>query len=230
MIRFELQNDTTFFDVLKDFQTQYAYTVATGNDFKNVLETNSGLDFTDFFNQWYTGEGYPTYSLIWHQANDTVYISATQTTSSSVTPLFKMLMQYKLLSASGDTLILERQTNNVNTFKIHTHKAITGITVDPNNWVINKVGTITVGIEDLSSPVYFSLSPIPCQNQLEVYFPHNLNKSVTLTISDITGRKISTIITDKIHTSVDTQDLPAGIYLLHADDGTNTIIKKFVKN
>lgn len=230
MIRFELQNDTTFFDVLKNFQTQYAYNVATGNDFKNVLETNSGLSFTDFFNQWYIGEGYPTYSLIWNQINDTVYFSSTQTTSSSVTPLFKMLMQYKLKSASGDTLILEYQTNNINTYKIHTHKVITGITVDPNNWVINKVGTITVGIEDLSNPVYFSLSPVPCQNQLQVYFPYNPDRSINLTVSDITGKELSTMVTENIHTSVNTQELPAGIYLIRASDGTNSIIKKFVKN
>lgn len=230
MIRFELQNDTTFFQVLKDFQTQYAYSTATGADFKNFLNAHTTVNFDDFFNQWYTGEGYPTYSLVWYQANDTLYFSSTQTTSSAVTPLFKMLMQYKLQSASGDTLILVHQTNNVNTYKIPTHKTITGIVVDPDNWVINKVGTIVAGIEDQNNPVYFSLLPVPCQNQLQVYFPHNLGKSITLTVTDITGRKLLNLATDKIHTSIDTQELPSGIYLLHADDGSNTIVKKFVKN
>lgn len=230
MIRFELQNDTTFFDVLKDFQTQHAYSTATGADFKNFLNTHTTVNFDDFFNQWYTGEGYPTYSLIWNQVNDTVYFSSTQTTSSAVTPLFKMLMQYKLKSASGDTLILEYQTNNVNTYKIHTHKVITGIVVDPNNWVINKVGTIIVSIEDQNNPVYFSLSPIPCQNQLQVSFPYNPDRSINLTVSDITGKELSTMVTGNIHTSINTRELPAGIYLIRASDGTNSIIKKFVKN
>ena len=229
MIRFELQNDTTFFNVLKDFQIQYAYNTATGADFKNFLNSHTSNNFNDFFNQWYTGEGYPTYNLVWHQANDTVYFSSTQTTSAAVTSLFKMLMQYKLKSASGDTLILEYQTNNVNNFKIHTHKVITGIEVDPNNWVINKVGTIVVGIEDQNNPAFFSMSPVPCNDQLTVYFPGNSNESTILSVFDITGRKLLTSVSMGTKTIIDTRDLPSGIYLLRTERSGYSTIKKFVK-
>ena len=61
MIRFELQNDDIFFETLRIFIAVYADSVATGLDFKAVLEETSGMDFTDFFDQWYFGAGYPIY-------------------------------------------------------------------------------------------------------------------------------------------------------------------------
>ena len=51
MIRFELQDDAVFFLTLRNFIDRYANDVATGLDFKEVLEETSGMDFTDFFNQ-----------------------------------------------------------------------------------------------------------------------------------------------------------------------------------
>jgi hypothetical protein len=229
MIRFELQDDTLFFNILKGFQVQHAYSVATGNDFKNYLNTHSSVDFTDFFNQWYTGEGFPTFNIVWHQANDTVYFSSTQTTSSSVTPLFKMLMQYKLHYSGGDTLILVHQTANVNNYKIPTHRTITGLVIDPNNWVINGAGSVTVGIADQDNPVCFSVFPSPCTDQLQLYFSNAPGKNVSIVISDITGRSVLQMQTNGVETLITTSELPAGVYLIKATDGVNSITKKFVK-
>ena len=67
MIRFEMNNDAHFFQTLQNFQQQYQDSLATGLDFKAVCENVSGLDFTDFFNQWYFGQGYPTFSAVWSQ-------------------------------------------------------------------------------------------------------------------------------------------------------------------
>ncbi len=71
-----------------NFQQQYKGSLATGLDFKTVCENVSGIDFTDFFNQWYFGEGYPTFSAIWSQEEDTVYLNSIQTTSTAITTLF----------------------------------------------------------------------------------------------------------------------------------------------
>jgi aminopeptidase N len=65
-------------------------------DFKGVLEEKSGRDFTDFFNQWYFGQGYPKFKLTWYQKNDTLIVNSNQTTSTPVVPLFKMSLELKL--------------------------------------------------------------------------------------------------------------------------------------
>ncbi|NTW33553.1 MAG: M1 family metallopeptidase, partial [Bacteroidetes bacterium] len=189
-IRFELQDDSVFFKTLKDFQNIYSDSTAGGDDFKAVLEANSSKDFTDFFNQWYYGEGYPIYSLLWHQINDTLYFTSAQTTSSSTTTLFKMLMEYKLISPDGDTLIKVYQTNNVNSFKIPTHKNITGMVVDPNNWVLNTVGSIIQGIEDFRNSVNFMTYPNPCNSSLNILLSKNPSDKIHLEIFDVYGEKV----------------------------------------
>ncbi len=229
MIRFEMQDDIAFFNTLKNFQSIYGDSTASGDDFKAVAEANSTVDFTDFFNQWFYGEGYPTYSLIWHQANDTVYFTTTQTTSSTVTPLFKMLMEYKLNSPSGDTLIRVYQTGNVNSFKIPTHKTITGMVVDPNNWVLNKVGTITVGVEENENPVHFMLGPNPCTNELSVFVNENNSAKHTLEVFDVYGKKISENIYNQNTIHLNTSDFAKGFYMVRITGNGNTLVKRFVK-
>lgn len=142
MIRFEMQNDSLFFKTLHDFQLQYHDSIATGLDFKNVCEEVSGLDFTDFFNQWYFGEGFPIYSLEWSQNEDTLSMQVIQNTSTSATPLFKMPMEYLVSYDGGDSLFRFYQSSNDTTYYIVLPQEVTGIEIDPNNWVLNQVDYI----------------------------------------------------------------------------------------
>ena len=229
-MRFETQNDTLFFQTLKNFQSQYGYSTAIGLDFKSVLETTTGINFTDNFNQWYFGEGYPTYNIIWNQVADTVTFTATQTTSMpSITSLFKMLMEYKLNSASGDTLIKVYQTANTNTFKIHTHKAISGMVVDPNDWVINKVGSIIVGTENIENPMFFSIGPNPVQDYVFVFIENNSNFEKYISVYDITGRELIKYNTSQNSTKINLSELSNGYYLIKVTDGKNSYSKKIIK-
>ncbi len=144
-LRFELQSDTLFFNILKIYQNQYKDNFALTNDFKTVCEQISGKNLTDFFNQWVYGEGYPTHNVNYFKwGADSLILTVNQTASMpSVTPMFKGLMEYKITSPTGDTTIILNQTTNPQTFKVpYRHLDPNSIIVDPNNWVINKTGTV----------------------------------------------------------------------------------------
>ncbi len=147
-LRFEMQSDSLFFNTLKNFQQQYQNNVATTNDFKVVAENTSGKNLTDFFNQWIYGEGYPTYNITYYRPNsDSMLILVNETVSApSVTPFFKGLLQLKITSLQGDTTILVNVIGNNQVFKIGYRKTPTGIVIDPNNWIVNKSGTVTNGV------------------------------------------------------------------------------------
>ncbi|MBM3436905.1 MAG: M1 family metallopeptidase, partial [Bacteroidetes bacterium] len=145
MIRFQMNNDSLFFRTLYEFQQQFTDSLATGLDFKTVCENVSGIDFTSFFNQWYFGEGYPTFSVIWSQAADTVWLNSIQTTSTVVTTLFKTPIEFKLTYSGGSQTFRLTQLTNDTTFKIVIPHVVTGITIDPNNWILNQAGTIIQG-------------------------------------------------------------------------------------
>ncbi|OFX28506.1 MAG: hypothetical protein A2X08_05590, partial [Bacteroidetes bacterium GWA2_32_17] len=145
-LRYEINNDSLFFAVLRNYLSTYAFSVATADDFKQVAETTTGINFTDFFNQWYYGEGYPTFNINWSQNNDTLTIVSNQTTSISITTLFKTHFDLKIIYATGDTIIRLFQGTNNETYKIYFPELVDSIEMDPNFWLIQKNFIIT-GIE-----------------------------------------------------------------------------------
>ena len=230
MIRFELQDDELFFNVMHEFQTRYTDSVATGLDFKQVVEELSGKDFTDFFDQWYFGEGYPTYSIVYNQDEQGVNLNVTQTASyPSVTPLFKMLMEYRIVTTEVDTIVKFYQTDNFNQFTIQLPGQVGAIAIDPNNWVLNKTGSITVGIEETGSPAFFSFGPNPARDYLNLYMPNNAGQDVQVSIHDMTGRNMLQQQLSGHTIRVDISDLPKGSYLVRVQDGDYVHTERMVK-
>lgn len=91
MIQFIL-GDNLFFQTIQTYLNDPAvkYGFARTSDLKRVLETETSINFTDFFNQWYTGEGYPSYHVEWAPVGGThVYFKISQTTSHSSVPFLK---------------------------------------------------------------------------------------------------------------------------------------------
>lgn len=142
MIRYLLEDDSLFFKSLQEFQVQYRDSIATGLDFKNVCESVSGLDLTNFFNEWYFGEGYPIYNVVWSQCADTLRLHVNQTTSTTITPFFNIPMEYTLVWPEGDSTFRFDQTSGDTTYTIILSHEITEVILDQNNRVLNDTDTI----------------------------------------------------------------------------------------
>jgi len=230
MMRFELQDDDRFLYIMKEFQTRFTDSTATGLDFKAVVEELSGIDFSNFFDQWYFGEGYPTYSIVWNQTEEGLNMNVTQTASaSSVTPVFKMLMEYRVSTTEVDTLIRLYQTDNFNQFTIPLPGEVGAIMVDPNNWVLNKTGSIIVGIEETRNPVYFTYGPNPARDCLKLYMANSDGAEVSVSIHDMTGRNIINQQRSGETIKVDISSLPKGSYLIKVQEGEYMLTRRFVK-
>ena len=147
-LRFEFQNDNLFFQALQNFQNEFKDSAVTTEEFRQSIEATSGRSFSDFFNQWYYGEGYPTFNITYFRPNsDSLLLLVNETTSAAgVTPFFKGLLELKITSESGDTTVLINLAANNQIYKFRTRKVPSGIIVDPNNWMLNQTGTITNGI------------------------------------------------------------------------------------
>lgn len=169
MLRYELDNDSIFFSILKEFLKRYSFNTATGNDFKLVLEEMSGVNFDNFFNEWYYGQGYPIMDVSWFQLNDTLYITNYQTTSSpETTSFFHLKVQYRLITPTGDTLLELRQTKTEEIFKIFMPRGVVDIKVDPENYLIKQL----MQVEPLDSGKILSGKFI--------FFPNPAKESITI--------------------------------------------------
>jgi aminopeptidase N len=229
MIRFELQDDDMFFNILETYVDEYGDSVATGDDFREWTELQSGMDFTDFFNQWYYGEGYPIYDITWHQGEGRLDIISTQTTSTTITPLFKMHVPYHLIFTDGtDTTLLLLQDANLNIFSILVSKTIEKLELDPEQWIMHELNSLAVGEEEKNNPLYFTIGPNPAKNHLNIYFSNQPEIELNVLISDLTGR----IVYKNKHTgpsiSINNSNLASGVYQVSVTDGTAVMNKKLV--
>jgi aminopeptidase N len=232
MIRFELQDDEVFFLTLRNYLSRYANDVATGMDFKEVLEETSGMDFDDFFNQWYFGFGYPIYEVTWEQQDQTVTIRSTQTTSSTYTTLFRMPMEYRLYYPGGDTTVRFFHSNNVEVFAINVTHTIDSIQIDPYNWVLNGEAGVQKTSRKKGSSEMFSIYPNPNNGSLTFKPIEEEVDAVTVEVFNglnqmIYGKRYEGCVPFLTY-DIDMEGLPAGTYFARFVYGNRFEIKKII--
>ena len=236
-MRFLANNDALFFQGLKNYLTEFSDSVSIGLDVKAALENATGVDYTANFEEWYFGEGFPTYSVVWNKIGSDLQLKITHFTSvPSVTPTFTNPLEIKF-SRTGlpDTTIrFDIQSNNEN-FVIQNMSAISNVSsLDPNNWIINRVGSIVydngfvASNEELSNEEQIEIFPNPNNG----FFTISLKKSgkYTVDVVDTKGRIIAQKNFDK-NIQFDLTKEIKGLYLLQIKsvDGSQTI-RKIVKN
>lgn len=231
MLRHEIQNDELFFDVLETFQITFGGGTATGENFKEIAENITGLDFDLFFDQWYYGQGFPIYSFkFWTDDQHTFYLSSTQNTSSSYTPLYDMLLDFRLHFADGsDSLVQFRQTENLNVFSMEFDQKVTDVEVDPEQWTMEEVLNIS-SMGELEMPqLYFTIAPNPVGEKLSVYFLNSDSGARKVRITNLSGQQIYLGEIKDNTFNFNASDLQSGVYFVSVSTGSNSITKKFVK-
>ncbi len=194
-IRFELNNDSTFFKVYRTYQQQFHNSTASALDFKSVLENVSGQSFTILYNEWFFGEGFPTFNERWNQEGTVFHLRSQETVSMpSITPLIITPVEYKLSRSIGDTIVRLNQTDSIDYYSFSILGTVTAITVDPANWIVNGVGTIIhdpslLGITEYqTNGLSFQMYPNPATDYLRIEF---LNSgSYELCMSDLSGKML----------------------------------------
>jgi hypothetical protein len=99
------------------------------------------------------------------------------------------------------------------------------IDVDPHDWNMEKVTSITVDIHENDTPAKFQLS----QNAESVIIYFDNTKHRIINVTDISGKTISNVNTEVNKYTINTSSLPNGVYMIVSSDGTNRYVDKFVK-
>lgn len=227
-LRFLVDNDEQFFDALRAYQTEFADSVAVGTDIQQIMEAESGKDLSEFFEQWYFGEGYPRYGTTWNMVNGDLHVKITHTASMpSVTPLFTNPVEIRFDRGAADTTIRFDIASNADYFIIPNAGNVTGVVgIDPSNWIVNGVTSIIhdedlnlLGVENIAGEEQMKIYPNPTNGPITIELPE-AGKYI-LKVFDPKGK----FLLEKSFTQtvqVDLEKLSGGMYLLQVESENGT--------
>ena len=230
-LRYEINNDSVFYEVFRTYLSTYANSYATTEDFRQIAESVSGMNLYDFFQQWYYGSGYPKFEISYTQDNDTLKINSIQTGSYNSTPLYKTHFDLMLSHANGDTIVRLYQNTNNDSFNIVFPYVITSLKFDPHHWLINKHNSLINNITESDNNIDFIIYPNPTKDNITIINKSNENLiGSILEIYDLNGKLISKYKLLLNQNTISLSNLSSGIYIVKIVNKDKVYItSKFIK-
>ena len=226
--------DEDFKHAIKNYlnDPRLAYGYATTNDLKQHLEAVSGKNLTYFFDQWYSGEGYPSYLLKWSPLGNTgVRVELTQTVSvpQSVS-LFQLPVPVLFRKGTQEKMVVLNNTSNNQVFFEQLGFVPDTAIIDPNIEIISR--------NNITEKVPYNIEP-----NTSVLSPNPSNAATTLTLFNYTNPEVSVLVFNALgqqvfksqadlssgYAELRFPDWSKGIYFVKIISGKNVEVKKLVK-
>lgn len=244
MLRYTI-GDSLFFAALKAYATDtvnFKMKCAVTDDFTAKFSSVAGQDLTWFIDQWVKQPNHPQYQNTYGISNLgggnwRVSFKAYQTLSN--TTFHKMPIVLKISFTTGsDTLI--RVMNDVNNqqYVFIFNRQPTTLAFDPNNDIVLKTATLTVGINEFETgiPEKYSLTqnyPNPFNPSTEINYELPKNSFVTLKVYDLTGKLVSTLVSEqkaagRYRAEWNASDFPSGAYFYTINSGDYSETKRMI--
>lgn len=228
MLRWKL-GDEDFYQALQNYLNDpaLAYGYAVTDDLKSHLEAVSGMDLTEFFNDWLYNEGYPSYTVTANNLpQGMVQIQINQTQSHPSVSFFEMPVEIRLIGAQGQTVdvVLEHEFNG-QVFEALVGFDVQQVIFDPNKHIISRDNDAFLSTADLSFERDITLAPNPANNSTTINTPTDITVTEA-TIYNLLGQKILTTSQQ----TIPLQGLSSGQYWVKIDTNQGTIYKKLIKN
>jgi aminopeptidase N len=225
MLRYEINNDDDFFEIMRQFQTEYKDSVATAMEFIDVVNEVTGDDYQWFFDQWYYGSGYPYLNINWKSNNDSLIFESVQTGSSEITPFFRMHIDFQIeFYDGGDTLITVLQNKPIDSFVMQFSRKVKNVMADPENHLL-KVLSIYEAFSDFPE---IDISPNPFYADINLKF-QDVSGLKTIFITDIKGNLIYHEDFRSNNIRLNLPNLTQGIYILGITINGKTFSKRIIK-
>ncbi len=228
--------DEAFFQGVKNYLADpaLAYSYALTDDLKQHLETTSGMDLTEFFADWFYGQGYPSYHIQWSQDEaQNVNVIFNQTTSHESVDFFEMPVPIRFSGEGKDTTVVFDNTTQGQMMSASLDFVADNAIFDPDHNIVSKNNTIemiAVGTNDIANDRSISLYPNPVRDNLTIQLEDRNDYLQSVSIFDVAGNRIRQIAcTNQKSVHFNTADLVTGIYMARVTTNTGTQTVKFTK-
>jgi aminopeptidase N len=234
MLRWKL-GDPVFFTALKNYLNTpgLSENYAKTQDLINVLQTTSGQNLSNFFDQWYYNQGYPSYQIIYGQNSGAVNLTINQTQSHPSVTYFQMPVPIKFIGVTKDTTIIFDNTFQGQAFTANVNFPILYAHFDPELHLLSKNNSI-IGILDPNlTPSKVEVYPNPATDRLTLTFQLKDETEFTFEVFDTRGRRVlnikHTAISGRSSASIDINSLSTGLYELRINANDFSTTQKIIK-
>ncbi|MFW5831404.1 MAG: M1 family aminopeptidase [Prolixibacteraceae bacterium] len=230
MLRWVLGDDV-FFEALQNYfhDPAVANGFARHGQFVNHLETAGDTTLTEFFEDWYYGEGYPIYSLECTQVDSvTCKLYLSQSTSHSSVDFYEMPVPVRVYNQGKTDSVDFRliHTTNNQEFTVDPGFEVSEVAIDPEYMLIGKTAEIlkTTTVENTEDVVIY---PNPFTGDISFHIPGD-RQFLSIEVFNSQGEKIKKYQGDK--RSFNWANLPNGMYVIRVNTSEEIFEKKVVKH
>jgi aminopeptidase N len=236
MLRWKL-GDSAFFKAIRAYQQDATiiYGFARTPDLKKHLEEESGQDLTKFFNDWYTGQGYPTYTIEWTPVGSNyVRIKMNQTTSHTSVSFFDLPVALRFKNATQQkTIVVDNKTNG-EVFIKNLGFIADSVFIDPDYWLISKNNTAVKVPDAVTDKNLVQVFPNPVKNPFYIYLRNFSSSTATITLYNMAGQRVYTqntaLVNGSEYLEIPTGQLAKGQYILQVKGGDGfKYVQKIIK-
>lgn len=223
--------DEDFFAGMKNYlnDPKLKHGFASTTDFKSHIEAASGRDLTEFFADWYFGQGFPTYTVQVGQSPDkTVNVIIHQEQSHPSVSFFEMPVPIRFYGNGKDTTLVFDHTYSGQAFSAVLNFTVDSVKFDPDLWLISANNFVSLGKSDIPSGAMLTLMPNPASDFLQIR--HSLGVLNSIEILSVEGKKEACPVTQNqdSQAEVDIRGLYPGMYLLRIGFGEGLVTRKFL--
>ncbi|MBT6685934.1 MAG: T9SS type A sorting domain-containing protein [Bacteroidetes bacterium] len=230
MLRWEL-GDSAFYKGVRDYlqDPMLLFNYAKTPDLIDHLEFSADTNLSDFFADWYYGEGYPTYSIEWEQDEmNKVLLTVSQTQSHESVDFFEMHLPIQFFGENQDSTVVFHHLHDNKLFGANLNFAIDSIVFDPERWIITGECSIINSINEKEFPT-FSIYPNPASDKI---FIGNVFKGskTEISIYSNNGKKLFSNSLKSLYRflELDVSDLSAGIYFVEIKTNNTSLTEKLI--
>ena len=232
MLRWKL-GDSLFFQGLRTYLSDpaLAYSFSKTAGLQKHLENISGQSLSNFINQWFYGQGFPSYLLLYnYEANNQLKITIHQTTSDKSVSFFEMPVPIEFKGQGKDTVVVFNHTSSGQVFYPTLNFKPDSIFIDPDLHILsahNKVISESAYLRGLQSIIIY---PNPATDEVNVQVNDYANFPRMVELYNVLGQKVSSLTPIENVFSVPLYGLANGTYYLKIISGEKVYSQKIVKD
>lgn len=164
-----LIGDSAFFGAIHAYLSEptLAYGFARQKDLQHYMEKHSGMDLSDYFNDWIMGEGYPQFSIRWTQKGKQLHLDISQQPSHASVDVFNVPLPIWVRGKNKDTMLRVNIGQLQEFYRTELDFKVDNIVFDPREHLLAKAevffpvgesGAISIFPNPFNGRFYVSLS------------------------------------------------------------------------